>query len=364
MRKYSLCFHAHIDNEKVNQIFYNDTNSPWSDFYSQVTFINGHNLFTHDIVEEHTHIDCIIVRRLDLAAKFIYQQIKRNPYITIIFLPLEEPTVVGLHEEVPLCRLDVDIVLTWRDDLATRYRHCYLIRVPQKKLVDRSDLPSFSERKCTVAIDGAKTFKHPRESYSERRRVLKYLFKEGIDLDFYGRGWERDNDLYLSSRCLGEVEDKLSVQSEYKITICFENTNGYEGDVCEKIFDAFQARSFPIYFGASNISRIIPKGLYYDYRLFKDLSELKAYISNFSESDYSDFIYRLSHYVQSGAQSAFWGETLAETLLTKLKESQPRKRSGCSWLFHVYLNTVLSLTNFPRIRKLSSLKQLTLNILS
>jgi len=57
----------------------------------------------------------------------------------------------------------------------------------------------------------------------------------------------------------GPVVDKLEFQKKYKFSICFENssTSGY---ITEKIFQAFAAKTIPIYWGDINISKSINKG--------------------------------------------------------------------------------------------------------
>jgi hypothetical protein len=57
----------------------------------------------------------------------------------------------------------------------------------------------------------------------------------------------------------GPVNDKLEFQNKYKFSICFENssTSGY---LTEKIFQAFAAKTIPIYWGDSNISKSINNG--------------------------------------------------------------------------------------------------------
>ena len=45
----------------------------------------------------------------------------------------------------------------------------------------------------------------------------------------------------------------------YRFYICYENTEGVEDYITEKIFDCFAAGFVPIYWGASNIEKYIPK---------------------------------------------------------------------------------------------------------
>jgi hypothetical protein len=57
----------------------------------------------------------------------------------------------------------------------------------------------------------------------------------------------------------GPVNDKFDFQKKYKFSICFENSNT-SGYLTEKIFQAFAAKTIPIYWGDINISKPITSG--------------------------------------------------------------------------------------------------------
>lgn len=69
-----------------------------------------------------------------------------------------------------------------------------------------------------------------------------------------------------------------------KFTLCPESVV-HEGFVTEKIFDAFQADTIPIYYGSSTVSSIFNKKAYLDVRDFEDLDALLERIIDLDNDD-------------------------------------------------------------------------------
>lgn len=120
---------------------------------------------------------------------------------------------------------------------------------------------------CMISADKLSLVKG--ELYTLRKQALRAI----PDIDLYGRDWgastrKRVVDLIKSFllslltglpkvsvaiswmrsdvRSLGEVEDKLSVMSRYKVAVVIENSATY---VSEKLFDALAAGVVPVYVG-------------------------------------------------------------------------------------------------------------------
>ena len=70
--------------------------------------------------------------------------------------------------------------------------------------------------------------------------------------------------------------------SNYKFVLCFENTV-YPGYITEKIIDCFVAGTVPIYLGAPDIEKYIPKDAFIDMRDFDSFAELDNYLNNLPE---------------------------------------------------------------------------------
>lgn len=113
-----------------------------------------------------------------------------------------------------------------------------------------------------------------RELYSKRIEAMVSLAKfDSIDL--YGRGWKRwwSRDsmwlpYWLNRRTLmsiykGECASKYETMQHYTFALCFENMS-MKGYITEKIFDCFYAGTIPLYWGATDISDLIPREAYID----------------------------------------------------------------------------------------------------
>jgi len=75
----------------------------------------------------------------------------------------------------------------------------------------------------------------------------------------------------------GVCKTKGEAYSRYRFAFCLENSrvNGY---VTEKIFDCFQEGIVPIYGGAYNIEKYVPKDCFIDYYDYRNLDEIVDYI--------------------------------------------------------------------------------------
>ncbi len=85
--------------------------------------------------------------------------------------------------------------------------------------------------------------------------------------------------------------EKLKRLNQYKFNLCFENCyHEFWGRdyITEKIFDCFRAKTIPIYWGCYNIEDHIPKGLFIDFRDFKnDIPKLVDYLLSIKEREYN-----------------------------------------------------------------------------
>ena len=86
----------------------------------------------------------------------------------------------------------------------------------------------------------------------------------------------------------GSVLSKYQALSNYKYSICFENSviNGY---ITEKIFDCFYAGTVPIYYGAPDINKYINPKAFINFKDFSSIQDLESYIENLSDSDYEEY---------------------------------------------------------------------------
>jgi hypothetical protein len=118
-------------------------------------------------------------------------------------------------------------------------------------------------------------------------------------IKIYGRGWDSLNFLPYSyktnlqkiyNKIKPEIcENKITTISNYKFTLCYENAR-FNGYISEKIIECFVAGSIPIYYGAPDILKFIPKSCFIDYSDFNTLDDLKNYLINISEIEANNYI--------------------------------------------------------------------------
>lgn len=167
-------------------------------------------------------------------------------------------------------------VFTWHDGLVDGLLYKKIF-YPAPFHEPMANLPAFENRKFCTMINSYRISLLPNELYSWRIKAIKFF-----NLEFYGFGW--DNSQFPNY--MGPVKSKLSTLKNYKFCICFENMSDQPGWISEKMQDCFTAGCIPIYWGATNIEKIIPENCYIDMRKFKNFEELSFYMNNFDEAQY------------------------------------------------------------------------------
>jgi len=191
-------------------------------------------------------------------------------------------------------------IYTWNDDLVDNKKY-FKIHLPQHSIGNKTKGKKFKDKKFLILINSYKLPFTPfarisafgRELYSERIKALEF-FEQKIPDDFslYGRGWNKSQKYKIYDSYKGEVEirKKLELLSNFKYCICFENLADSKGYITEKIFHCFQARCVPVYWGASNIEKYIPKSCFIDFRDFGDYRKLLDFLVSTPEKTYNRYI--------------------------------------------------------------------------
>ena len=125
------------------------------------------------------------------------------------------------------------------------------------------------------------------ELYGERIKAITYFNDKGLVL--YGYGWDKmprhPFHFWCNIKCWrGSCEDKIKTLSQYTFAICFENCK-FDGYVSEKIYDCFKAGTIPIYLGAPDIEKYVPKNCFIDFRDFSGYDGLTNFLTNRTEKD-------------------------------------------------------------------------------
>ncbi len=175
-------------------------------------------------------------------------------------------------------------------------------KAPVTEPADQRELlyPLSGRKNAICMISGNKRSHVPGELYSKRIEVAEWFHKNSvIPFDVYGR------PPFTLPNYRGAIpeDQKLAVLKQYRYSLCFENTNHpvfSAGYITEKILDCLESRTVPVYSGASNIEKYIPKECFIDFRRFSGLEELDYYLRNMPYKEYEQYVEAIDTWVSSG----------------------------------------------------------------
>jgi hypothetical protein len=153
-----------------------------------------------------------------------------------------------------------------------------------------------------------------RELYTERTRAVEF-FGRSHEIDLYGKGWGEPSirvgntwvpwtikrpwlalvkrwrtrypdPLLVAARKAwrGPAASKAETLSAYDFALCFENCI-LRGWITEKIFDCFFAGTVPVYWGAPEITEVIPPECFIDMRAFEGYPQLREFLRTRTPED-------------------------------------------------------------------------------
>ena len=203
--------------------------------------------------------------------------------------------------------------LTWNDSYVDNRRFLKMNYPCIQGMI--GNLPSFSEKKFAAQVSCNKQSGHQHELYSERKKVIMY-FEEHPEFgfEFYGHGWP--NTQFKNYR--GAPADKIDVIKNFRFNFCYENMTHIKGYITEKIFDSFAAGCVPIYWGATNIHKYIPKNCYIAREDFSTMQQLVDYLNNMSEEKYNRYIANIQLFLKSPKANAFSRKRLATAIVKQV----------------------------------------------
>jgi hypothetical protein len=156
------------------------------------------------------------------------------------------------------------------------------------------------------------------EGDSEREKAVAFFDQKlGDDFHTYGRVW-RQTLPWPNSGWKGTIkgsimgDEKLITVSRYKFVLCFENSRE-DGYISEKLFSGFLAGAIPIYFGARDISRYIPKECYIEFD-GQDYEELYRRIREMTAAEYQQMRTNARDFIFSEMGQQFTSIALARKL--------------------------------------------------
>lgn len=184
------------------------------------------------------------------------------------------------------------------------------------------------------------------ELYTERIKAIKFFSDKGLEL--YGNNWgqvetyKNPKSFFYNLRKLrsaaikgtlqGELlsfvstnailrawtrcfaPHKLQTLSRYQFSICYESSI-FEGFVTEKIFDCMAAGTIPIYWGAPDIYKYVPKCCFIDKREFSSYSMLYDFLTSLSEEDINSYRTAAKSYFNTPLYKPFTKEVFAKQFI-------------------------------------------------
>lgn len=286
-----------------------------------------------------------------------FQQLACRPDVRLCaFFAFESPIVEpdlyrSLHNVLryfprAYCWTDSDSLQPFTNRRLTLHRyHC-----PQVRGAVAEDLWRRQDRRFLGMINSNK--RPPirfRELYTERLLALHELSTE-CEVDLYGHEWHlppyllgrdkipysvrhsyrlmthlvhkiKPDPLLESARRVwrGVAPDKLSVLSQYRFALCFENMD-LKGYVTEKMFDCFFCGTVPIYLGAPDIADYVPRSCFIDRRDFESYTHLAAFLRALSDAEVRRYREAAREFLGSDGFRPFAKETFADRILRMVQE--------------------------------------------
>jgi hypothetical protein len=210
-----------------------------------------------------------------------------------------------------------DLVFTYDDDLVDNRKY-FKFYTPQPESVINPYARGYWDKKLCTFVGANKSSLIEGELYSERRRaILFFQENHSEEFDFYGKSW--DGSGFTAYK--GAIDNKLEILSQYKFSICYENSS-LNGWISEKIFDSFFAGCVPIYLGAPNITDYIPANTFIDRRHFSDYARLYDFINSIGEGEYNEHLNNIEGFLKSDSFKKFTRKSFAQNLARVITENQ------------------------------------------
>ena len=240
---------------------------------------------------------------------FDFSEFPKNTFILFLW----EPPIIlpKMYEKKNFKQFSK--IYTWDDDLVDNkkfFKFYYPVLLPMIE----NPVPFEEKRLCTMVASNKKNH-HPKELYSERKKVIEFFeMQEGDDFIFYGNYWSCDE--YRNYR--GVVADKIATVKDYRFCFCYENMRDIKGYVTEKIFDAFAAGTVPIYWGAANIENFVPDDCFIDKRKFSSLEDLYSFLKNMKKDEYENYLHRIREYLKTDKAKLFSQESFVQLIANSI----------------------------------------------
>jgi len=297
---------------------------------------NGHSAATID-TDKLENFDAILFVEFPGKNNKYLKILKNSGFKNIYLIAMESPAIKPENYKRDNLKI-FKKVFTWSDELIDNkkfFKINYSHNIPKEV-----NFPQKERKLCTI-IAGNKQSIVPGELYSERIKAIRWFEKNYAgDFDLYGNGWDKKyffgslfgfnllrlNRLSFITKAVAEkypsykgpVNSKNETLKKYKFSICYENFQGAEGYITEKIFDCFLAGCVPVYLGAPNIADHIPENTFIDKRKFKNYEELYVFLKNIPENEYKKYLDSIAQFLKSDFSDPFSAEYFARIIYNQI----------------------------------------------
>jgi alpha(1,3/1,4) fucosyltransferase len=255
-----------------------------------------------------------------------------------LYLMLFESVLVNTVKKNESCLDRFNKIFTYNDAWVDNNRFVKINYSFEPKISDK--YINFKHKKLCAVIAGNKYSSHPSESYSRRKKDIRWFEqnKQG-ELDLYGFGWDRINfgsklpfrilnRFNISPKIIGKsypsykgsIKRKRPILEKYKFSLCYENVKDVPGYITEKIFDSMFAGCIPIYLGANNIQDHIPQNCYIDRRNYKSMKSLYDFIASVNEDEFYKYTANIRNFICNSGIKPFLCDTFANTVLNSIEK--------------------------------------------
>lgn len=250
------------------------------------------------------------------------------PYPEKSYVIIAEPPVIFSRNFHKNKYKNFKKVFTWQDDIIDGKK---IIQLPYPQIFGTVDFNLTKKKKLCTLIARNKHSRRKNELFSERYKAVKWFENNHPeDFDLWGNGWAQGVIAHFSFLDIKKPTPKVfkgiipkgkktEILNEYKFSICYENWLNNCGYITEKIFDCFSASNVPIYLGAQNITKYIPKNCFIDKKHFKTYDELYKFIKNMPDDEYLNYLKNIENFLSSDEAKFFshdnWSEIIMKEIL-------------------------------------------------
>jgi hypothetical protein len=231
-------------------------------------------------------------------------------------------------------------IFTWADDLVDNKKFF--------KLYDGFDhnnlfIKNINKKYFSCMVNENKILNYDNSLYSKRLECIKWFEKKhNADFHLFGFNWDKRfiisrykiirlfNRINFLTKIFSynfkcykgtvkrSLKNKLSTLKNYKFSFVFENSSE-NGWITEKLFHCFFSLTVPIYIGAPNINKYIPKNCSINFYDFKNYDELYNYLKQIKKKEYLNYIKNIKIFLSSSKYKKFTSHYNLKILLKKIK---------------------------------------------